>query len=445
MANVECGAKARGDGGDSPALRPHPSKLFVEVTTRCNLRCAMCVKQAPGQGLAEGDMSEDTFARLAPALAKLDALVLNGIGESLLHPHLERFIEAAKPAMPSRGWIGFQTNGQLLGRERALSLVRAGVDRVCISADAVSPQVFRALRKGGKQEAVETAFSALHDAARQCGRAITLGVEFVAMRDNVHQLPELVRWASQNHVAFVIVTHMLPYTEKMTGSVAFDPNTDRALQLFREWKDRATGEGVDLDRYFQVFMKFRRSPEEERVVEYVSRMVEDASSQNVSLNLVGLLRCDEPMLKKVRAYFDEAEDIARRENVELRLPATEAARDRRCDFVEDGSAFVSWDGDLHPCYFLWHRYRCYLGGAVKQVRPQSFGNLRDRDVLATWNSPAWRAFRGQVVKYEFPFCYDCSVALCDYVQGEEVTQDCHLGTVPCPACLWCTGVFQCLR
>jgi MoaA/NifB/PqqE/SkfB family radical SAM enzyme len=113
--------------------------------------------------------------------------------------------------------------------------------------------------------------------------------------------------------------------------------------------------------------------------------------------------------------------------------------------VEDGSAFVSWDGDLHPCYFLWHRYRCYLGGAVKQVRPQSFGNLRERDVLATWNGPAWRAFRGQVVKYEFPFCYDCSVALCDYVQGEEVTQDCHLGTVPCPACLWCTGVFQCLR
>ena len=440
MKDTEQLARPGSKTSDRPALRRHPSKLFVEVTTRCNLRCAMCVKQAPGQGLAEGDMTDDTFARLTPAFAQLDALVLNGIGESLLHPSLERFIEAAKPAMPSRGWIGFQTNGQLLGRERALSLVRAGVDRVCISADAVSPQVFRALRKGGKQEAVETAFSALHGAARQCGRAITLGVEFVAMRDNVHQLPELVRWASRNHVEFVIVTHMLPYTEEMAGSVAFDPNTDRALQLLREWKDRARSEGVDLDRYFQVFMKFRRSPEEERVVEYVSRMVEDASSQNVSLNLAGLLRCDEQMLRRVRAYFDEAEDVARSENVELRLPATIAAQDRRCDFVEDGAAFVSWDGNLHPCYFL-----CYLGGAVKQVRPESFGNLRERDVLATWNGPAWRAFREQVVKYEFPFCYDCNVGLCDYVQGEDVTQDCHLGTVPCPACLWCTGVFQCLR
>ena len=50
-----------------PALRPHPSKLFVEVTTRCNLRCAMCPREAPGGAVAEGDMSAETFARLAPA------------------------------------------------------------------------------------------------------------------------------------------------------------------------------------------------------------------------------------------------------------------------------------------------------------------------------------------------------------------------------------------
>ncbi len=431
--------------GDAPALRPHPSKLFVEVTTRCNLRCAMCVKQAPGQGVVDGDMTDETFTRLAPALPQLEALVLNGIGESLLHPRLERYIEAAKRSMAPQAWVGFQTNGQLLGRERALSLVRAGVDRVCVSADAVAPEVFRELRKGGKHAAVETALGALDSAARQSGRTVSLGVEFVAMRSNVEQLPDLVRWSARNHVGFVIVTHMLPYDEGMAGAAAFDTNSDRALQLFREWKGRAAADGVDIDRYFQVFMKFRRSPDEERVVEYVAKMVEDASSQDVSLNVAQLLRCDEPMLRRVREVFDEAGEIARRENVDLRLPATSPTRDRRCDFVEDGSAFVSWDGDLHPCYFLWHRYRCYIGGAIKQVRPQSFGNLREQGVLDIWNGAAWRAFRDQARKYEFPSCHDCNVALCDYVQGEEFTQDCHVGTVPCPACLWCTGVFQCLR
>ena len=69
----------------TPQRRAYPSKLFVEVTTRCNLRCAMCVKQAPGQALVEGDMSGEVFGRLAPAFPHLEALVLNGIGEPTLH------------------------------------------------------------------------------------------------------------------------------------------------------------------------------------------------------------------------------------------------------------------------------------------------------------------------------------------------------------------------
>ena len=31
--------------------RAFPSKLFLEVTTRCNLRCTMCVKQSFGNGI----------------------------------------------------------------------------------------------------------------------------------------------------------------------------------------------------------------------------------------------------------------------------------------------------------------------------------------------------------------------------------------------------------
>jgi hypothetical protein len=99
---------------------------------------------------------------------------------------------------------------------------------------------------------------------------------------------------------------------------------------------------------------------------------------------------------------------------------------------------------VHPCYFLWHRYSCHVGGVVKHVKPRSFGNLAEQDVLAIWNGAEWRAFREGVLRYDFPFCYDCNHALCDYVKAEEFTQDCHLTTVPCSACLWCTGVFQCL-
>jgi hypothetical protein len=81
---------------------------------------------------------------------------------------------------------------------------------------------------------------------------------------------------------------------------------------------------------------------------------------------------------------------------------------------------------------------------VKYVQPRSFGNLADHGLLALWNGAPARAFREEVLRYAFPFCYDCNVALCDYSQPGEFEHDCHVGTVPCGACLWSTGVFQCL-
>ena len=122
------------------------------------------------------------------------------------------------------------------------------------------------------------------------------------------------------------------------------------------------------------------------------------------------------------------------------------AGERRCDFVEDGGAFVSWDGKVHPCYFLWHGYRCFINGREKFVLPKVFGDLAEGDLLTIWNSPEYAAFRSSVLGYDYPFCSDCNLAkCCDYVMAEEFEQDCYINNEPCGDCLWCKGVFQCLR
>jgi putative metalloenzyme radical SAM/SPASM domain maturase len=429
----------------SPAQYAFPSKLFVEVTTRCNLHCPMCTKQSPGCGIVEGDMSTETFDRIVPALSRLEALILNGIGEPLLHASLERFIETARRYLPAGAWVGFQTNGQLLTSARAVALVEAGVDKVCISSDAVTPDTFRAMRVGGERAAVDRSVEALQAAARHCGRRVSLGIEFVATRHNIDELPRLLQWAAQRAVDFVIVTHMLPYHEELVDAVAFDTNTDQALQLFRQWKAGAEGDGIDLDDYFDVFMKFRKTPEQQRILDYVNRMKAEALNRGVDLHVDRLLKCDQEMLRRVRHVFAEAEEIARANGIDLHLPTLVPTRTRRCEFIEGGGAFISWDGNVHPCYFLWHRYRCYIGGLVKYVRPESFGSLAEHSILSIWNTPAFQAFRQGVLNYDFPFCYDCSVALCDYTQFEDFEQDCHISPVPCGACLWCTGLFRCLQ
>ena len=405
----------------------------------------MCTKQSPGCGIVEGDMSTATFDGILPALPKLEALILNGIGEPLLHPSLERFIGIAKQQMPTGAWVGFQTNGQLLTADRAASLVEAGVDKVCISSDAVTPDRFRAMREGGDRAAVDMSVKVLQDAARRCERRVSLGIEFVATRHNIDELPRLLYWAAQYGVDFVIVTHMLPYDEELVDAVAFDTNTDQALRFFRQWKAEAERNGIDLDNYFDIFMKFRKTEEQQKLMDNVSQMKTEALKQGVDLHVERLLKCDQEMLHRVRSIFEEAEAISRANGIELHLPNLVPSRTRRCEFIEGGGAFISWDGHVHPCYFLWHRYQCHIGGLVKYVRPESFGCLADQSILSIWNGPGFQAFRQGVLEYDFPFCYDCSVALCDYTQFEDFEQDCHISSVPCGGCLWCTGLFRCLQ
>ena len=174
-------------------------------------------------------------------------------------------------------------------------------------------------------------------------------------------------------------------------------------------------------------------------------MRNDAEAQGITLHMERLLRRDEEWLASAERAFDEARKAAREAGIELTLPGMAPRNTRKCEFVEGNGAFISWDGNVHPCYFLWHRYVCYVGGIEKQVKPWTFGNLRDRDILEIWNDAESRSFRERVLQYKFPFCFDCGFALCDYAGDADFEQDCYIERVPCGACLWCTGLFHCLQ
>ena len=431
---------------DSPAFRTHPSKLFVEVTTRCNLSCAMCVKQTDGGCSPEGDLSMPLFGALAPAFPGLEALILNGVGEPLLHPRLEEMIRAARERMPRSAWVGFQSNGLLLSPERAVSIARAGLDRICFSIDAVSPETFRKVREGGEMEGVERALAAMSSAKTACNRPdLQVGVEFVVLRGNLRELPAALQWAAARGAAFAIVTHVLPYDPHHGKETAFDANTDEAIAIFREWEKKAGKEGSDIRRYFEILWRYTKTPEEAKVLRFVEAMKADATARGVFLDMKKLLSADRGWADEVSRVFAEAEEVARKEGLDLRLPGVSLKEKRNCSFVEEGGAFVSWEGAVSPCYFLWHRYSCFAHGWRQPVQPKVFGNLSDRGILEIWNDRDFRAFRENVVKYDYPYCSSCSLAPCDYVQTDAFEQDCHIRNVQCGSCMWCMGVFQCMR
>lgn len=430
---------------DSPALKTFPAKLFVETTTRCNLQCSMCLKQRQDEDFREGDLGTDIFMSLLPALPTLEALVLNGIGEPLLHPRLDHFIGLAKERMGKNAWIGFQTNGLLIDMERAISLVRAGVDRICISVDAVLPATFRNIRQGGEFGSVEGAFKMLKAAKQAYNHQLEIGVEFVLRRDNIDELADTIGWAAAQGADFAIVTQLFPYHRNLVSQTTYDANLDLSVSIFHESMRQAEKEGIDIRHYYDVFMKYEKSDDERKIITRVEAMVADALRQGISLNLQKLFLTDHAWVEKMEKVFDRARSVGTERGIKLRLPEIIPKSARRCEFVEEGSIFVSWDGNVHPCYFLWHHYRCYINGLEKIVKPKIFGNLSTRGILEIWNDPQFVSFRQNVLRYDYPFCFNCSFALCDYVEGGDFEQDCYINAEPCGVCLWCMDVFQCLK
>ncbi|HWI40284.1 MAG TPA: radical SAM/SPASM family putative metalloenzyme maturase [Verrucomicrobiae bacterium] len=429
----------------TPALREHPSRLYIEVTSRCNLSCAMCMKQGSGAGYLDGDLSPELFTALEPALPRLDALVLNGVGEPLLNRRLEQLIRAARSTLPPQAWIGFQSNGLLLTEARAGSLLIAGLDRICLSMDGVTPSTFRNLREGGELRDLERALEALTWGKRASGRKeVSVGIEFVLMRENMRELPAALEWAASRGVSFAIVSHLLPYDETHLAGCAYELCSMEALALFHVWKNKAELAGIDIGSYFSLLWKFERSREEQRIVDFVEAMKESAASRGITLDLKRLLALQPAGIEELAEVFLQANETARRVGIELHLPDPAPRQSRRCDFVEKGGAFVSWDGGVHPCYYLWHHCRSFAGGWMQPVQPKVFGDLAERGILEIWNDPAFRAYRENVLASDYPFCPGCTFAPCDYVQAESFTQDCYANREPCGSCLWSCGLFQCL-
>ena len=106
------------------------SKIYLEISNLCNLSCAFC----PGTRRRKKALNEEEFATLLPKIRSYtDFLYFHLMGEPLLHPKLERFLELA-------GEAGFKviltTNGTLLPKQQTMLLNAPALHKVNISLHA---------------------------------------------------------------------------------------------------------------------------------------------------------------------------------------------------------------------------------------------------------------------------------------------------------------------
>jgi len=219
-------------------LRPDIRKLYLEITTRCNLHCRTCVRHVWGDPLE--DMTDATFDRIvaqAQALPQLQHVLFGGYGEPFAHPHILDYLAAVKALGVH---VTISTNGTLLDEKRARALVETGVDVLSISVDGASPGVFADVRQGAELRTVVENIEALNRIRRERGRQLPrIQLEFVALKRNVADLPGLPELARRLEANRVLVTHVLPHTPEMAAEALYARDERPPLSPHPGWPVRS--------------------------------------------------------------------------------------------------------------------------------------------------------------------------------------------------------------
>jgi MoaA/NifB/PqqE/SkfB family radical SAM enzyme len=364
----------------------HLQRVYVEPTNLCNLDCVTCMRHAWDE--PPGRMSEATFARVLEGLAQFSPLpevFFGGYGEPLAHPRMIEMVAAVRRLGARAELI---TNGTLLSAALAKRLVDAGLNRLWVSIDGASPQGYADVRLGDRLPEVLANLENLRAICHQREHAPRLGIAFVAMKRNIHELPEVIRLGRRLGADQFSISNLLAHTPELVSELLYGRSYFESDEPVSQWAPQ-----LQLPRL--------------EINDWVA-----------------------PALAKTLAGRSNPVIAGQT----LRLGA------QTCPFFEKRSLSVRCDGSISPCLPLLHEHTSYLDRTQRLVKAHSFGRLEDHTMTEIWQSEPYRAFRARLQAFDFAPCMTCNA--CEFVESNQ--EDCFGNIAPtCGGCLWGQGFIRC--
>jgi MoaA/NifB/PqqE/SkfB family radical SAM enzyme len=233
-----------------PLAPRRPRVVFIEVTNHCNLLCETCPRTFVSYE-APRTLSWDDFLRVVNQFPEMERAVLHGIGEPLINRDLPRMIAHLK----ARGaTVLFNTNATLLTEAWAHRLIASGLDELRCSLDAADPRTYAAIRGAPLLPKIVANLRRFVRLQRESGAALPrVSIWMTGMRENIHELPDLVRLAAQAGVSEVYVQRMVYTLDQPeapgllgAGHSLFDDFDARADRFIAEAEALAAPLGVIL-------------------------------------------------------------------------------------------------------------------------------------------------------------------------------------------------------
>jgi len=170
---------------DQPFAAPSKlSKLTVEITTLCNLKCAGCPRTTALENGSWEDMhmSLSCFDNILQNLPPVGFVTLHGIGEPTLHPEFNELVAMAKQSGKFQR-MKMTTNALARSIQYYEQSVAAGLDEFWISVDSFDQEICNTMRLGTKASKLQRRVKELIEAK------LPVHISMVVSADNYMDIP----------------------------------------------------------------------------------------------------------------------------------------------------------------------------------------------------------------------------------------------------------------
>lgn len=181
---------------NSPIQWGYPVSVAFEPTTSCNLRCPECPSGLRSFTRPTGMLQKEFYKKTIDDIYKdITYLIFYFQGEPYLNPD---FLKMVKYASSKRLYTATSTNAHYLTDEVAKKTVESGLDRLIISIDGTTQDVYKQYRVGGNLDKVlEGARNIVKWKKELNSKTPFVFFQFLVVKPNEHQIEEVKKLAKE--------------------------------------------------------------------------------------------------------------------------------------------------------------------------------------------------------------------------------------------------------
>jgi radical SAM protein with 4Fe4S-binding SPASM domain len=173
-----------------------PISVSFEPTTSCNLRCPECPSGLRAFSRPTGMLKNDFFRETIDEIHEhLTYLIFYFQGEPYLNPD---FLDMVKYASSKKIYTATSTNAHYLNDEAAKKTVESGLDRLIISIDGTTQDVYKQYRVGGNlDKVIEGAKNIIKWRTALNSKTPFVFFQFLVVKPNEHQIEDIKKLAEE--------------------------------------------------------------------------------------------------------------------------------------------------------------------------------------------------------------------------------------------------------